>query len=95
MHLTGRAESIYEVLPAEAKGTYERATKALGGRLKPAERKALASARLLRRKQRPGETVDEFVQAFEGLFEKSYDRQSGVDLVFKGCDLFVRGLVLK
>ena len=66
MHLTGREESIYEVLQAE-----EKATKALGGRLKPAGRKALASAQLLRRKQRPGETVDEFVQALRVCLRKA------------------------
>lgn len=74
------------------------AVKALDDRLKPAGRKALTSAELLRRKQRPGEPVDEYVQAFEKLFEKSYGCQVGIDDGFKATlkrDLFVQGLMLK
>ena len=39
------------MLPEESKKDYATATKALGERLKPAGRKALSSAQLLRRKQ--------------------------------------------
>ncbi len=98
LYLVGRAERIYEVLPSESKSSYARATKALSERLKPAGRKTLSSAQLLRRKQKPGETVDEFVQAFENLLEKSYGHKSGIDLAFKKMlkrDLFVQGLILK
>ena len=49
LHLTGRAESTYEVLSTELKETYE---KSLMERLQPAHREALASAQLLQRKQR-------------------------------------------
>ena len=86
------------MLPEESKSSFALASKALGDRLKPAGRKALASAQLLRRKQRGSETVDEFVQAFENLFEKRYGRQSGIDPKFKGTlkrDLLVQGLNLK
>ena len=98
LHLVGRAEQIYEVLPGESKSSYAKATKALEDRLKPAGRKALSSAQLLRRKQKPGEPVDEFVQAFENLFEKSYGNESGIDPAFRRTlkrDLFVQGLILK
>ena len=98
LHLVGKAERVYEVLPGESKSSYAKATKALGDRLKPAGRKALSSAQLLRRKQRSGETVDAFVQEFEDLFEKSYGRESGIDPEFKKTlkrDLFVQGLILK
>ena len=94
----GKAERVYEVLPGESKSSYAKATKALGDRLKPAGRKALSSAQLLRRKQRSGETVDAFVQEFEDLFEKSYGHESGIDPEFKKTlkrDLFVQGLILK
>ena len=96
--LTGKAERIYEVLPEESKKDYATATKALGERLKPAGRKALSSAQLLRRKQGTGETIDAFVQAFESLFEQSYGTQKGIDLAFRATlkrDLFVEGLSLK
>ena len=98
LHLVGRAEQIYEVLPGESKSSYAKATKALENRLKLAGRKALSSAQLLRRKQKPGEPVDEFVQAFENLFEKSYRNESGIDPAFRRTlkrDLFVQGLILK
>ena len=98
LHLVGRAEQIYEVLTGESKSSYAKATKALEDRLKPSGRKALSSAQLLRRKQKPGEPVDEFVQAFENLFEKSYGNESGIDPAFRRTlkrDLFVQGLILK
>ena len=96
--LTDKAERIYEVLPEESKKDYATATKALGERLKPAGRKALSSAQLLRRKQGTGETVDVYVQAFESLFEQSYGTQKGIDPAFRATlkrDLFVQGLSLK
>ena len=46
LHLVGRAEQIYEVLPGESKSSYAKATKALEDRLKPAGRKALSSSQL-------------------------------------------------
>ncbi len=70
LHLTGRAERIYEVLSEDVKTDFSKATAALGERLRPAGRKALASAQLLSRKQKTGERVDAFVQVFEDLFEK-------------------------
>ena len=98
LHLGGRAEQIYEVLPSSAKASFEEASKALGARLVPAGRKALTSAELLGRKQHEGESVDDFVQAFEKLFEKSYGSHSGIDDGFKATlkrDLFVQGLLLR
>ena len=47
LHLRGRAEQIYEVLPAEDKGSFKKAVRALGNRLKLTGRKALTSAELL------------------------------------------------
>ncbi len=49
------------------KTDFRKATAALGECLKPAGRKALASAQLLSRKQKTGERVDTFVQVFEHL----------------------------
>ena len=42
--------------------------------------------------------MDEFVQAFENVFEKSYGNESGIDRAFRRTlkrDLFVQGLILK
>lgn len=68
LHLTGKAESIYAVLPVDDKDTFEKASKALGERVRLAKREALSSAQLLRRRQRTGESVDDFVREFERLF---------------------------
>ena len=98
LHLTGKAESVYEVLSAELKGSFESATRSLGERLQPARREALTSAQLLRRRQKAGETVDEYVRDFEHLFEKSYGHREGLDQAFREIlkrDLFVQGLLLK
>ncbi len=86
------------MLSEDVKTDFSKATAALGERLRPAGRKALASAQLLSRKQKTGERVDTFVQVFEDLFEKSYGRQGGIDPSFKSTlkrDLFVQGLLLK
>ena len=98
LHLAGKAEGVYAVLPSEDKESFERASKALGERVQPAMREALSSAQLLRRRQRTAEDVDNFVREFELLFEESYGHRTDVDEVFKGVlkrDLFVQGLLLK
>ena len=71
LHLAGRAERVYEVLPSHVKESYVKATEALQERLNPVEREALVSAKLMRRKQQPNKSVDEFAQDFEKLFEPS------------------------
>ena len=98
LHLAGKAESIYAVLPPEEKETFEKASQALGKRVQPAKREALSSAQLLRRRQKLGESVDDFVRDFERLFEESYGHRADVDAAFKGVlkrDVFVQGLLLK
>ena len=98
LHLAGKAESVYEVLPAELKGSYASATRSLGERLQPVRREALTSGQLLRRRQRLGESVNEYVHDFEHLLEKSYSHCAGLDQGFKEVlkrDLFVQGLLLK
>ena len=98
LYLAGKAESVYEVLSVELKGSYASATRSLGERLQPARREALTSAQLLRRRQRLGESVDKYVREFEHLFEKSYGHRAGLDQGFKEVlkrDLFVQGLLLK
>ena len=52
----------------------------------------------MKRKQLPCESVDQYVQEFESLFDCSYGRQSGMDQESKDlqkCDLFVLGLKMK
>ena len=98
IHLAGRAEQIYEVLTSESKATFPKAVDALKQRLHPVRSEALLSAQLMRRKQQYSESVDQYAQDFESLFEKSYGRRSGMDLSSKEMlkrDLFVQGLTLK
>ena len=84
LHLAGKAEGVYAVLPSEDKESFERASKALGEWVQPAKREALSSAQLLRRRKRTAEDVDNFVREFEQLFEESYGHRTDVDEVFKG-----------
>ena len=86
------------MLPPEEKRTFELACGALGKRVKPAKQEALSSAQMLGRKQRSGESVDDYAQEFERLFDESYGRRADVDVVFRGVlkrDIFVQGLLLK
>lgn len=58
----------------------------------------MASAQLLRRRQKPGESVDDFVREFERVFEESYGHRGDVEAAFKRVlkrDVFVQGLLLK
>ena len=93
LHLSGRAEQLYEVLPVEEKASFAKVVEALGRRLQPVKSEALLSAQLMRRKQRPSESVDEYAHDFEALFEKSYGRRVGMDepsKVMLKRDLFVQ-----
>ena len=98
IHLAGRAEQVYEVLPSESRSTFSKAVEALKQRLHPVKSEALLSAQLMRRKQQYLESVDQYAQEFECLFEKSYGRRAGMDTSSKVMlkrDLFVQGLILK
>ena len=96
LHLSGRAEQIYELLPAEAQATFSAAVESLRQRLHPVKSEALLSAQLMKRKQKQAESVEEYAQDFESLFEKSYGRRAGMDHASKELlrrDLFVQGLL--
>ena len=98
LHLAGRAERVYEVLPSTSKANFAAATEALQKRLNPVECEALVSAQLMRRKQQSVESVDEFAQDLEKLFDRSYGRRTGMDEGSKEMlkrDFFVQGLLLK
>ena len=98
LHLAGRAERVYEVLPSTSKVSFKAATEALQKHLNPVEREALVSAQLMRRKQQSAESVDEFAQDLEKLFDQSYGRRTGMDEGSKEMlkrDVFVQGLLLK
>ena len=59
---------------------------------------ALLSSQLIKRKQKPAETVSIYVQELEALFEKSYGKRQGIDLASKETlkrDLFCQDLLLK
>ena len=98
LRLKGRAERLFEILPNEVKRNYSSAVEGLRKRLTPVRREALVSAQLMKRKQKVSETVDQYAQDFESLFERSYGRRSGMDMESKALlkrDLFVLGLKLK
>ena len=98
LHLGGRAEAVYETLPADVKGSFSTAVEALRKRRQPPKRDALRSAQLIRRKQQSNELVDKYAQDFELLFDKSYGQREGMDQASKGMlkrDLFVQGLMWK
>ncbi len=98
LHLVDRAERLYEVLPVEVRKSYKDAVGALRKRLHPVKQEALMSARLMKRKQKQQETVDEYAQDFEHLFEQSYGQRPGMDGDSKRLlkrDLFVQGLLLR
>ena len=98
LRLKGRAERLFEVLPSESKSSFKSAVEGLKKRLAPARRDALLSAQLMKRKQLPSESVDQYAQEFETLFDRSYGRRSGMDQESKDLlkrDLFVLGLKMK
>ena len=98
LHLTGRAEATYDVLPPEVKTTFKAAVDALRDHLQPVKREALKSAELIKKKQMQNESVDSYAQEFERLFMKSYGSRGGMDTETKEMlkrDLFVQGLLLK
>ena len=64
LHLTGRAELLYEVLPSDAKLSIDAAVTALRDRLQLIQHAALALAQLMRRKLGTQETVDKYTQCF-------------------------------
>ena len=90
LHLAGKAELLYEVLPNDTKVSLDTAVSALRDRLQPVQHAALASAQLMRRKQG--------TQFFEQLFERSYGSRAGMDNDSKAIlkrDLFTQGLLRK
>ena len=98
LHLTGRAEHVYELLSPSVKSSFEKAPQALCERLYPVESEALVSTQLMRRKQLSSETVDEFTQDLEKLVERSYGCRQGMDEPSKELlkrNVFVKGLLLK
>ena len=98
LHLTGCAKHVYKLLSSSVKSSFEEASQALHEWLYPVESEALVSAQLKRRKQLSSETVDEFVQDVEKLFEWCNGRKRGMDESSKELlkrDVFVQGLLLK
>ena len=94
LHLAGKAESVYEVLPPEEKGSFDLASKALGKIIQPAKREALSSAQLLRRRQWTGESVDDYVRECEHRYGHWTDVDTALKEILKQ-DIFVQCLLLK
>lgn len=63
--MKGQAKRLFEVLPDEVKKSYSSAVKGLRKRLPLVRRDALLSAQLKKRKQKAGETVDQYAQDFK------------------------------
>ena len=98
LHLVGRAEQTYELLPSESHDTFTKAVEFFGKRLHPVQNETLLLAQLMKQKQIADETVDSYSQDFESLFEKSYGKRLGMDVAsreFLKRDLFVQGLLIK
>ena len=98
LHLTDRAERLFEVLPKESKVSFSTAVDSLRKHLVPARRDALLSAQLMKRKQLPSGSVDQCAQEFKALFDRSYGCWSGMNQESKNLlkhDLFVLGLKMK
>ena len=98
LHLAGKAELLYELLPNDTKVSLDTAVAALRDRLQPVQHAALASAQLMRRKQGTQESVDKYAQFLEQLFERSYGSRAGMDNDSKALlkrDLFTQGLLRK
>ena len=64
LRLKGRAERLFDVLPSESKSSFKSAVEGLRKRLAQARRDALLSAQLMKRKQLPSESVDQYAQEF-------------------------------
>ena len=64
LHLTGHTEAVYDVLPSETKSRFSTAVDALRNRLQPVKWDALRSAELIKKRQQPAETVDQYAQEF-------------------------------
>ena len=75
LHVCGKNEQLYEVLPSEEKICFSKAAEALGHRLQPASSKALLLAQLMKRKQQVNESVDAYCKDFESHFEKDYVKE--------------------
>ena len=98
LRLKGRAEQVFNVLPKESVCDFSTAVDSLRKRLAPVRREALLSAQLIKRKQKHTESVDQYAQDFETLFDRSYGRRSGMDQESKDLlkwDLFILGLAMK
>ena len=72
LHLTGKAEATYDVLPLEVKATFKSATDALRDCLHPVKREALKSAELIKRRQMQTESVGSYAQEFETLLKEQW-----------------------
>lgn len=95
LHLVGRAEQTYELLPSESRDTFTKTVESLRKPLHPVQDEALLSAQLMNRKQNIDETVDSYA---ESLFEKNYRKKLGMDVSSSELlerDLLVQGMLMK
>ena len=98
LRLKGRAEQVFIVMLKDSVCDFHTAVDSLRKRLAPIRREALLSAQLIKRKQKPAESVNQYAQDFETLLDRSYGRRSGMDQEPKDLlkrDLFVLGLTMK
>ena len=83
LHLKGRPKQVFNVLPKELVVDFSTAVDSLRKRLAPIRKEALLSAQLIKWKQKPMESVNQYAQNFETSFNLSYGRRSGMNQASK------------
>nr|CAD2208262.1 unnamed protein product [Meloidogyne enterolobii] len=81
IYLRGAALAIYEGMPEEEKNNWKNLVEGLANRLKKISTREVARLKMIERRQKVGETVDEFAQSLRTLVERAYpDSSLDVDL---------------
>ena len=76
VHLTGRAQSVFQRLPVDQTDTFAHAVEALKERFEPTSRRDLYLADLTTRRRRPQESWAKYAEALRVLSEKAYPKLS-------------------